>query len=289
MAQATRTIHPAELRQRLPVPATGDELQNLGQAFNELLDRLQESFERQKQFTGNASHQLRTPLAIMLGQVEVALRRDRSAEEHRRVLVDVARQAGHLRQLIEMLLFLARADTEAMLPHLETIDLGDWLTAHIERWRTHARSADIHVEIEGGHPLLARAHPPLLGQLLDNLLDNACKYSEPGTPIRVRADETAKTCRLSIEDSGIGISHEDLPHLFEPFHRRSQTRRNGHEGVGLGLAVAERIALALGGRISAISQVGWGSCFTLELPLPVAGRAPAQEIERALNNPATEC
>src|SRR5262249_7637251 len=116
MAGAARSIPATEPGQRLPVAATADELGDLGRAFNRLLDRLQEAFERQRRFTGEASHQLRTPLAVLLGQAEVALRRDRPPEEYRRVLTVIAEQAGRLHRLVEMLLFLARADAEAAVP-----------------------------------------------------------------------------------------------------------------------------------------------------------------------------
>ena len=266
MAAAARSIRAAELQRRLPAPASGDELENLGQAFNGLLDRLQESFQRQQRFTGDASHQLRTPLTIMLGQVEVALRRDRTPEEYRRALENVAVQSARLRQIIEMLLFLSRADSEARLPHLETLDLREWLKGHLQQWSAHSRRGDVHLEIEADRPLRIQAHPPLLGQLIDNLLDNACKYSEPGTRVTVRAQETAQGCRLSIEDAGCGIPAEETSHIFKPFYRTPDARQNGHEGVGLGLAVAQRIAGAFGGSISVTSQVAHGSRFTVELP-----------------------
>ena len=112
MADAARTIHADDLGRRLPSAGTGDELEDLGRAFNDLLARLQESFERQRRFTGDASHQLRTPLTAILGQLEVLFRRDRPAEEYDRVLKLVQKQAAHLRLIVEMLLFLARADAE---------------------------------------------------------------------------------------------------------------------------------------------------------------------------------
>ncbi|MBS1984661.1 MAG: HAMP domain-containing protein, partial [Bdellovibrionales bacterium] len=116
MAAAAREIHADDLTQRLPASATNDELADLNRAFNNLLDRLQVAFERQQRFTGDASHQLRTPLTAILGQIEVTLRRDRPAEEYRNVLEKVQRRASHLAGMTEALLFLARADAEAMLP-----------------------------------------------------------------------------------------------------------------------------------------------------------------------------
>jgi signal transduction histidine kinase len=277
MAQAARTMG-ADPARRLPTGDSKDELTDLGQAFNGLLDRLYESYERQRRFTGDASHQLRTPLTAMLGQVEVALRRDRTPEEYRQVMNSVRRQAEHLRGVVEMLLFLARADAEARLPHLERIDLVPWLAGHLASWSGHARAADLRLGSSPGVPLPVDAQTPLLGQLVDVLLENACKYSPTGSPITIRVwRESAAVC-LAVEDRGHGIAAEDLPHVFEPFFRSAETRRRGLGGVGLGLAIAERIATALSGSIHVISTPGVGSCFTLRLP--AASETAGSEDER---------
>ena len=131
----------ADLDRRLPLAGTGDELDDLSRAFNGLLDRVGESFERQRRFTGDASHQLRTPLTAMLGQAEVALRHDRDPAEYRRVLESVRGQAQHLRRIVEALLFLARADAEARRPELERIDLAAWAAEHLTTWAGHERAA----------------------------------------------------------------------------------------------------------------------------------------------------
>jgi two-component system, OmpR family, sensor kinase len=254
----------ADLHQRLPGPAHADEVGELNRAFNELLDRLQEAFERQRRFTGDASHQLRTPLAAMLGQVDVALRRERPGEEYRRVLTLVQDQTDHLRRIVEALLFLARADAEAELSSLETVNLADWLPAHLKSWAEHPRAGDLRVECPDA--ALVRAQPLLLGQLLDNLLDNAFKYSEPGTPVTVTARREPDGITLTVRDEGPGIGPNDLPHVFDAFYRSAEARRLGRAGVGLGLAMAQRIAAAFGGTLSAASELGKGSSFTLRLP-----------------------
>ena len=148
-----------EWDRRLPVPRTDDELQDLGDAFNGLIARLQEAFERQRRFTGDASHQLRTPLAVMLGQIEVSLRRDRSAEDYRRVLSLVHDQAAHLGQMVEMLLFLARADAEAELPGLESIDLAAWVDAHA-RDGPHIPGPTTSASTSARPVAMVRVHPP---------------------------------------------------------------------------------------------------------------------------------
>jgi heavy metal sensor kinase len=268
MAEAARAMSAADLDQRLPDSQTGDELQDLGDAFNGLLDRLHEAFERQRRFTGDASHQLRTPLAALLGQVEVTLRRERSADDLRRVLSLVHDQAGQLSQIVEALLFLARADAEAVLPEREASDLALWIDEHRERWSGHPRAADLRVtnDADGALPLRVRVHLPLLAQLLDNLVDNAFKYSEPGTPVTIRLGRASGHVTLSVEDQGCGIDPADLPQVFEPFYRAPSARREGRAGTGLGLAVAYRIATALGGVLTASSTPGQGSRFTVCLP-----------------------
>jgi signal transduction histidine kinase len=266
MAASARQMG-ADSSHRLPCADTRDELADLGTAFNALLDRLHESFERQRRFTGDASHQLRTPLTGVLGQVEVALRQERSSEEYRHALRTVRTQVLQMRGIVEALLFLARGDAEANLSALERLDLAHWLGIHLESWRGHPRKEDIRTEIPSGGPLLVEAHSTLLGQLVDNLLDNACKYSAPGAPVTLRLWRDQASVFLTIEDEGAGIAREELVHVFQPFYRSPLARRAGTAGVGLGLAVANRIAAALGGELVVTSEPNRGSCFTLRLPV----------------------
>jgi signal transduction histidine kinase len=177
----------------------------------------------------------------------------------------VQAQATHLRHIVEALLFLARADADADLAGLESIDLRSWLAKHVEGWCNGSRGCDIQLETSAS--VIVRVHPVLLGQLIDNLLDNAFKYSEAGTPIRVAAQQEAGGATVTVQDGGPGISADDLPHIFEAFYRSAEARRQGKAGVGLGLAMARRIATALGGTLSADSEIGRGTMFTLWLPV----------------------
>jgi two-component system OmpR family sensor kinase len=266
MAGSARGISAADLSERLPDPGTRDELADLSRAFNDLLARLEEAFARQRQFTGDASHQLRTPLAGLLGQLEVALRRDRSGEEYRQTLSLAHDQAAHLRRVVEALLFLARADAEADTGALETLDLTAWLPEYLRPWARQARASDLRLELPGAGSLPVRAQPALLGQLLDNLVENAFKHTGPGTAVGIAVQQQAEAVAVSVEDAGPGISLEDLPHVFEPFYRSAEARRRGLPGAGLGLAVARRIAAAFGGALFVESQVGKGTKFTILLP-----------------------
>lgn len=273
MAADVKSMSAEDFAGRLPVPPTHDELAALGASFNDLLNRVREAYERQRRFTGDASHQLRTPLAALLGPVEVCLRRPRDAEEYRRVLAAVQVQGQNLRQIVESLLYLARSDADAVLTDLEPIDLRDWLPAHLESYTDHPRSSDVHAEFAGG-PAVVRVQPPLLGQLLDNLLENALKYSAPGSPVTVVATAADSGVTLTVEDRGAGIATADLPHVFEPFYRSPAARSDGRPGVGLGLAVARRIAAAFGSTLTATSELGKGSRFAVKFP-PVPAAIPA--------------
>jgi signal transduction histidine kinase len=263
MAQAAREMTAAGKEQRLPSPGTRDELEDLAGSFNGLLGRLHDALRRQRRFTGDASHQLRTPLTALISEVELARRRERSPDEYRAVLDRVHGDAVRLRQIVESLLFLARADAEAERPELETVDLAAWLPDHLRHWSRHDRACDLRAVPAGGGPAWARVHVPLLGQLLDNLVDNACKYSAAGTPVAVRVERGGGSVALVVEDQGHGIDPVDLPHVFEPFFRSARACPRGPGGFGLGLAVVQRIADALGATVAVESTPGRGSRFTV--------------------------
>jgi signal transduction histidine kinase len=263
MAESARTMDAVTADGRLPPAGTGDELDELGQAFNSLLDRLRESFERQRRFTGDASHQLRTPLTAILGQIEVALRRERPATEYQRVLATVRDRAEHLHRIVEALLFLARADSEAPLPDRRQLELSQWLSELVRSQEDVPRAADLLVDSSG--PAWVVVPPVLLEELVNLLLDNARKYSDPGTPITLGLRQEGEFVELSVRDRGAGIAPDDLPLVFTPFFRSDDARRQGVEGLGLGLSIAQRLAHACGATLTATSTVGEGSCFTVRL------------------------
>ena len=261
MVESARELDATDSGWSIPTAGTGDELDELGRAFNDLLGRLRVAFERQRRFSGDASHQLRTPLTALIGQIEVALRRERPPDEYRRVLGLLRGQAGGLVRIVESLLFLARADADAGLPDSAPLDLALWLSEHLDG---HPLADSITFGATG--PAWIRAHPALLGQMLDNLLENAAKYGPPGGPILITLAIEPESVRLSVEDSGPGIDPADLPRIFEPFFRSDQARRDGRQGVGLGLSVVQRIATAFDGSIAVESEAGRGCRFLVRLP-----------------------
>ncbi len=280
MAASARSLDASDLGWRLEETRTGDELEELGDAFNNLLSRLHLAYEQQRRFSSHASHQLRTPLTVLIGQLEVALRHERSGEEYRRALRSALGRAVQLGQIVETLLFLARADADARIPGRETLQLDSWLTAHLACRGTSVRGSDIEYRPPAESPLWIQSHPVLLGQLLDNLLDNAEKYGAPGTPIEVRAFQEGDEVLLEVEDHGQGISPADVSRIFEPFYRSPQARRQGAPGIGLGLAVVQRIASALGGTVEVESELGHGSRFRCRFP---AAKASEPTLDSADN------
>ena len=212
----------------------------------------------------------------MLGQLEVALRRDREPDEYRRALTSAARQAGRLREIVEALLFLARADAEALAPDLGAVDLADWLPRHVAAtWADHPRAADLVVRAAADPRPPALAHPALLGQALDNLIDNAFKYGGPGSPVRVGLVAASPT--IFVEDDGAGIAADDRDKVFAPFFRAASARHDGVPGVGLGLAVTARIVKSFGGSVRLRAGEKPGCQFEIRLRPATARTASGDE------------
>ena len=266
VVESARGLDAADSGWCLAEAGTGDELDVLGRAFNDLLARLHVAYERQRRFSGDASHQLRTPLTVLIGQLQVALRHDRSGEEYRRALTSALGRAEQLARIVEALLFLGRAEADAGLPVVEPMELHGWVAGHLAGRPPAGREPEVVHRACGPDPLWLRAHPALLGQLLDNLLDNAAKHGKADTPVVVETRGDQQDAVLAVEDHGQGIAPEDIPHLFEPFYRSARARRQGVAGAGLGLAIVHRIATACGGSVAVRSEPGAGSRFEVRFP-----------------------
>lgn len=270
MAYIARSIRPEQLSARLPVPPARDELRELGSAFNDVLTRVQEAMEKQAHFTSIASHQLRTPLTAMLGQLELALRRERPIGDYQQTLQLVQAQAKRLHTLVEKLLFLAKAEAGALSPDLDIVDLAAWLPRYVKSvWSSHRRYHDIKVNVSVRTSLCVQIHIELFEQAIGNLIDNATKYSDDGTAIHVCLRQQGSEAVLYVRDQGIGIQRHDVPQLFNPFFRAEWARERGIEGVGMGLAVASRIVSSFGGHI-AYDHNDHGGSFSISVPLVMA-------------------
>jgi two-component system heavy metal sensor histidine kinase CusS len=262
MTQAARSISLESLSKRLPDPHTGDEIERLAKAWNELLERLDVSVKRIQQFTADASHELRTPLALIRSTAELALRRERDSQEYRQALSDIEHEADRMTDLTESLLTLARADANATHMPLEPVDVKALVQDVTGQSGRLAETKGIKLETEAA-TAIAEANPGGLRRLLLILVDNALEHTPAGGRVLVSVSRNNGRVNLSVRDSGEGIPPAALPHIFERFYRAKEER--GGKGVGLGLSIAQAIAQAHGSVIEVESKLGEGACFRLAL------------------------
>lgn len=260
-----RAISESDLSQRIEV-TTRDELGRLGDTLNQMIDRLQKAFKRQQQFTGDASHELRAPLAVVQAEASLALQKERTAGEYRKSLELISAEAGHMASMIDRLLLLARADAgqEKLVFRKLSIDAllrdagRDAEVLNREKGITFIMGEVQQAEVEGDESLLR--------QLFMNLFENAVRYTPSGS-IKASLHNAGGMAVVTVEDTGIGIPQEDLPMIFERFYRVDKARSRADGGSGLGLAIGRYIVEVHGGRIEAASRLGEGSTFTVRLPL----------------------
>lgn len=268
LARTARTISGHNLGSRLERLHTGDELQRLSDTLNEMLDRIEAAFLRVTQFTADASHELRTPVALIRTEAELALRRSRDESEYREALRHILLEADRTTRLIEELLSLARADSGREALDLRPINLGTSLCESAASWRHVAALRNLQFEAR-----LEEERLPVLGdetalrRVLNILLDNAFKYTSAPGKIILRAERKDNRAIVSVEDSGIGIPPPDQAKIFERFYRVDKARSRELGGAGLGLAIAQWIVQLHHGSIKVESTPGMGSVFRVELPV----------------------
>jgi heavy metal sensor kinase len=268
IARAASSIRENELSKRLPVPQTGDELQSLSETLNELFGRLEGAFKRVSEFTADASHELRTPIALMRTRTEVALRKQRSEAEYRETLIRIHSELERTSALIENLMTLARADSGTQTVPLAPTEMNEVLAEIWEPAKLLAKVKSIHYEQKlTDSPLVVSGNAALLRRLFLILIDNAVKYTPPEGRISVALETRNSSAVAEIRDNGIGIPPADIPHIFERFYRSDASRSRDSGGTGLGLSIAKWIAEAHKGEISVVSTVGEGSTFRVQLPL----------------------
>jgi heavy metal sensor kinase len=266
LTSVARRITAEDLSQRLDLDLPNDELGRLALTFDEMIARLDDAFRRQRQFTADASHELRTPMTVIKGQTEVALQRPRTPEEYRDVLRAVNAEIDRMMRLVTSLLTLARADARQLAIARDNVTLGPLIHDAVDQLRALADSKRIAVAINDGEEIHLVADQDLLLQLLLNLLDNAFKYTTAGGSVDLSWSRAGHRAEIRIVDTGPGISPEDLPHIFDRFYRADSARGRAEGGVGLGLSIAHWIAEAHGGTIRAESTLGQGTAFVVHLP-----------------------
>jgi heavy metal sensor kinase len=276
---AALTISIENLAERLPVPATGDELARLTEVLNSMFARLESAVKTLSQFAADASHELRTPLAVIRTTAELALRRARTPESYRDSLQEVAAEAERMTRLVEELLILARSDAAAEEMPLAAVDVREVLADLCDEMRSLAEMRQIRIRTAyGDRAAIVAGNRPALHRLFLVLLDNALKFSHPGGEVVLKVENGDSKVSVTIEDSGVGISKSDLPHIFERFYRADRARSGG--GHGLGLSLAKSIARVHGASIDVQSTEGVGSRFRVDFAARDARPAVAADASR---------
>jgi signal transduction histidine kinase len=268
----TRKLSAQRLSDRLPVPHTRDEIHELALTLNGLLDRLEESFVSQQSFVSDASHQLKTPLAILRGEIDLMLSRARSAEEIHQFLKSASEEVGYLSRVTEDLLTLARIDTGSRALQLSEVHIDEILVEAIARLQKIAATRDvdlaIHLSEADAESYCVQGDSDLLRSLFEGIIENAIKYSpQGGGKVRVNLGnsfETPDSVEITIEDQGVGITKEDLPKIFDRFYRAERAKTE-QPGSGLGLTIAKRIIEVHQATIHAESEPGQGTTIRVTL------------------------
>ena len=267
MTERAATIGAATLHERLPVDNPRDELGRLATVFNELLGRLDQAFELQRQFMADASHELRTPVAIVSGEAELALSRDdRPTAELRAALTNIGHEARRLKRIVDDLFLLARANAGEQLVAPTSLYLDDLARECVQAARSLAAAKNISLRYEGDEELPYNGDEALLRRLLMNLLDNAIKYTPAGGVVELRSGSGDGSHILEVADTGPGIPKAAQSRLFDRFYRVPFERGEGDGGAGLGLAIARWIAESHGGSIGLARSDTTGSTFRVVLP-----------------------
>jgi heavy metal sensor kinase len=267
LAKSTHAIGLANLEQRIPLRGAGDELDDVAKAFNGLLDRLGQSVGEMRQFSAALAHELRTPLAALRGEAELALMQAQSIDDYRRTLTSQLEEFGKLTRLINQLLTLARADAGQTPIAREPVDLAALTASVVEQLEPVAQAAGLSMTCEHLAPASVIGDAGWLERMLLNLLDNAIKFTPPTTstgPGRIRVDITreGEMIRLDVHDTGIGVAADAIPHLFERFYR-ADPARSSSGGAGVGLALVAWIVERHGATVQVKSTLGAGTTFSV--------------------------
>ena len=256
----------ANLHQRIALPFHHDELYRLSSTINDLLDRLQEAFQREKQFTADASHELKTPLSTVKGTLEVLIRKPREREHYETRIQFCLVELNRMAKLIDQLLMLARYESSSIRPNIETVSLLPHIEEVIDRMNGYAMEKNISIRMDQKDSVSVAADPAILEMIFVNVLSNAIKYSPGGSFITIAVERKANMIVCSIADQGIGIPEEKINAVFERFYRVDTSRNSGTGGSGLGLSIVKKLADLQKIKVSLKSEKNIGTTFVLTIP-----------------------
>jgi heavy metal sensor kinase len=266
LQRVTEDISADRLDRRLPIANPNDELGRLAQTINAMIGRLERSFSEIRRFTADASHELRTPLTAIRTEAEVALGKPFDEAECHHLLGSILEECERLTRLTDQLLTLCREDAGKSPPVRMPVDLNALVDAVVETMRPLAQVRAIDVQVTGNGPLYIQGDASRLRQVFYNLLDNAIKYTPESGHIDIQLDKHDRDVVAKVSDTGIGISPEHLPHVFDRFYRVDKARSRAEGGTGLGLSIVQSIVAAHGGRVEMTSRPGQGTTCTVTLP-----------------------
>lgn len=270
ITHAAESITSRNLRERLPVPGTGDEIERLSATLNRMIERLEHSFHQVAQFTADASHELRTPLTILRGELEVALRGNELSPAAREVIESVLEETEKLSKTVEHLMILSRLDSGELKLERSWFDLAGLCRETVEQMNLLAEGKGIRLECSAPEKVKVNADPLRVRQILINLIDNAIKYTPTGGQVSIAVAKGTDQAVIEVADTGQGIPTGALPHIFDRFYRVDKARSRERGGSGLGLAIAKSICELHGGRINVESSLGKGTHFRVEIPIGVS-------------------
>jgi len=284
MSQTAAHMSLRNLEARLPVSPTGDALERLSLALNQLLARLRDSLRTSRRFLADASHELRTPLTIIKGELQEIVGKQVLQGEVRDRLGSVLEEVARLEHLVAGLLVLSRLDAGEVQRDWAELDLAELTLSTAEQMRLMAEDRGIKFDTRTLVPRVIRGDRARLRQVIVNLLDNAIRFTPRGGIVTLRSSQNNLHSMLEVRDTGIGIPAAALPHVFDRFFRVDEARSREDGGAGLGLSIAKSICSAHGAQILVDSELGWGSCFCLMFPRLPKGDNPggsASQPERA--------
>jgi heavy metal sensor kinase len=269
ITQIARRIGSGDLGQRIRIKRVNDELGRLASTFNEMIAKLERLFHQVKRFTADASHELKTPLTILRGEVEVGLKKKRGQREYQRILGSNLEEISRMSRIVDDLLTLSRADMGEITMERKEIDLSSLAREVWEDLQIMAQDKGVLLKFMGDGFTKMEGDPLFLRQLILNLTENGLKYTSPGgkVELKVEGDQDQGVARILVSDTGVGIPQKDLKRVFDRFFRVDKARSRDTGGTGLGLSICQWIAHAHEGKIEVKSKVGKGSTFTVTLPL----------------------
>ncbi|MFW6132030.1 MAG: sensor histidine kinase [Candidatus Aminicenantaceae bacterium] len=267
VAQTANRITTDDLSYRIEAKKRRDEIGILVETFNNMISRLEKSVKKIKQFSGDVSHELKTPLTNIRGEIEVSLRKDRNRNEYKKTLISVLEETYHMEKIIDVLLLLSRTETLKKENLTDDVQLDEILLHVYERYEPAASEKNINLNLKKIIPVTIKGQKALLNRMISNLVDNAVRYTKRGGKVKLSLKKEGHYGVLLVSDTGVGIPKESIPFIYDRFYVVEKSRSKEKGGVGLGLSIIKRVADIQGAVINVRSQVNKGTEFEIKFPL----------------------